>query len=103
MEQIRISTVYCTYESEWQFWEGLMMGQKVMLEATQAVVSGNEVVVHSGDLFEPGAKLPEGVAVRPVFVDDTDESAESPPMITRVVTDAPVRAPQKPPAKTPAK
>lgn len=51
------------------------MGTKVMLEATQSVVSGNEVVVHAGELFAPGAKLPEGVTVRPVLVDAGDKPA----------------------------
>ena len=45
------------------------MTQRVMLEVTQSLVSGNEVVVHSGELLEPGAKLPEGVTVRPVMAD----------------------------------
>ena len=51
------------------------MAAKVMLEATQSVVAGNTVAVHSGDLFEPGAKLPEGVTVRPVIVDADDKPA----------------------------
>ena len=53
------------------------MGQKVMLEVTQPVVNGNEVAVHSGELFEPGARLPEGVTVRPVIVSVPDKPAAS--------------------------
>lgn len=63
------------------------MASKVMLEATQSVVDGNEVAVHSGELFEPGAKLPEGVTVRPVIVEAPEEKA----------------APKPQPAKVPAK
>jgi hypothetical protein len=71
------------------------MGQKVMFEVTQPVVSGNEVTVHSGELFEPGAKLPEGVTVRPVIVSVPDPAPEAP---------APEPEPeQKPAAKAPAK
>jgi len=73
------------------------MNQKVMLEVTQPVVSGNEVAVHSGELFEPGAKLPEGVTVRPVIVPGPDPAPEAP---------APEPEPepeQKPAAKAPAK
>jgi hypothetical protein len=53
------------------------MASKIMLEVTQPVVSGNEVVVHSGELFEPGAKLPEGVTVRPVITDVPDKPAKA--------------------------
>jgi hypothetical protein len=71
------------------------MGQKVMLEVTQSVVDGNGVAVHSGELFEPGAKLPEGVTVRPVIVSVPDPAPEAP---------APEPEPeQKPAAKAPAK
>jgi hypothetical protein len=49
------------------------MGRKIMLEVTQPVVSGNEVVVAAGTLFEPGAKLPDGVTVREVITDVPDE------------------------------
>ena len=68
------------------------MAAKVMLEVTQSLVSGNEVAVHSGELFDPGARLPEGVTVRPVLVDVPDKPAaqEKP-------------APDKPAAKAPAK
>jgi hypothetical protein len=71
------------------------MASKVMLEATQSVVSGNEVAVHSGELFEPGARLPDGVTVRPVIVSVPDPAPEKP---------APEPEPeQKPAAKAPAK
>ena len=72
------------------------MAQKVMLEATQSLVDGNEVVVHSGELFEPGARLPEGVTVRPVQVDVPRKPAESKP----AAEDKP--AAEKPAAKAPA-
>jgi hypothetical protein len=71
------------------------MAAKVMLEATQSVVAGNEVAVQSGELFEPGADLPEGVTVRPVIVDDPAPVAKDP---------VPEPAPEpKPAAKVPAK
>ena len=72
------------------------MAAKVMLEVTQSLVSGNEVVVHSGELFEPGAKLPDGVTVRPVMTEVPDKPAaqEKP---------APADEPAKAPAKAPAK
>lgn len=53
------------------------MAEKVMLEVTQSLVSGNEVVVHAGELFEPGAKLPEGVTVRPVLVGTPGKGARA--------------------------
>ena len=62
------------------------MGKKIMLEVTQPVVSGNEVVVAAGTLYEPGSTLPDGVTVREVITD---------------VPDAP--APDPVPAKAPAK
>ena len=71
------------------------MATKVMLEVTQPVVDGNEVVVHAGELFEPGAKLPEGVTVRPVIVPDKPAAREK-----AAAEDKPA---DKPPAKTPAK
>jgi hypothetical protein len=74
------------------------MGQKVMLEVTQPVVSGNEVVVHSGELFEPGAKLPDGVTVRPVIVNAPDPAPAPAP----APEPEPAR-PAKPAAKSPAK
>jgi hypothetical protein len=76
------------------------MASKVMLEATQAVVNGNEVVVHSGELFDPGAKLPEGVTVRPVIVDVPGKpaAAEKPAQ-----ADEQPAAEDKPAAKAPAK
>lgn len=51
------------------------MGRKIMLEVTQPVVDGNEVVVNAGELFEPGAKLPDGVTTREVIVDADDKPA----------------------------
>jgi len=54
------------------------MARKIMLEATQPVVNGNEVVVHAGELFEPGAPLPEGVTVREVVVDVPGEPEDAP-------------------------
>jgi hypothetical protein len=55
------------------------MGKKIMLEVTQPVVNGNEVVVHAGELFKPGSKLPEGVTVREVIVDADDKPAAGEP------------------------
>jgi hypothetical protein len=62
------------------------MARKIMLEVTQPVVDGNEVVHAAGDLFEPGASLPEGVLVREVIVDAPDKPEPAP-------------KPAKPPAK----
>ena len=70
------------------------MGTKVMLEVTQSLVSGNEVTVHAGELFEPGARLPEGVTVKPVMADVPDKPKAE---------DKPPAAQDKPPAKAPAK
>ena len=63
------------------------MGRKIMLEATQPVVDGNEVTVAAGTLFEPGAVLPDGVTVREVVVSVPDEPEPA------------VKAPAKVPAK----
>lgn len=49
------------------------MTRKIMLEATQPVVEGNEVIVAAGTLFEPGAKVPDGVTVREVIADVPDD------------------------------
>lgn len=77
------------------------MASKVMLEATQSVVDGNEVVVHSGELFEPGAKLPEGVTVRPVQVDVPDRPKAEPKAAEPAAEDKPAaKAPAKAPAKS---
>ena len=76
------------------------MAQKVMLEVTQSLVDGNEVVVHAGELFEPGAKLPEGVTVRPVMADVPPKRAASAFSGEDAKQEA---APSKPPAKTPGK
>jgi hypothetical protein len=48
------------------------MSQKIMLEVTQPVVSGNDVVVHAGELYASADEVPEGVSVRPVIVDVPD-------------------------------
>jgi hypothetical protein len=40
-----------------------------MLEVSQHLVDGNEVVVTTGELYEVGADLPEGLVVREVIVD----------------------------------
>lgn len=71
------------------------MGQKVKLEVTQSVVSGNEVVVHSGELYDVGEKLPDAVSVRPVMVDVPDKPAvpDKPPAQEKPATQ------DKPPAK----
>ena len=58
-----------------------------MLEVTQPVVNGNEVVHAPGDLFEPGSELPDGVQVREVIA----EVPEPPKAEAK---------PGKPPAKT---
>ena len=66
------------------------MARKIMLEVTQPVVDGNELVVAAGTLFEEGATLPEGVTVREVVVDDQPEAEAK-------------AEPAKAPAKAPAK
>jgi len=55
------------------------MARKIMLEATQPVVDGNEVVVAAGELFEQGARLPDGVTVREVITDAPGEPAKAEP------------------------
>jgi hypothetical protein len=45
------------------------MAKKIMLEVTQPVVNGNQVVHNPGELFELGSDLPEGVLVREVIAD----------------------------------
>ena len=82
------------------------MATKVMLEVTQPVVDGNEVVVHAGELFEPDAKLPEGVTVRPVIVDASSSAPSD--EVAKEEGDPPKESAKdkpadKPPAKTPAK
>ena len=73
-----------------------------MLEVTQSLVDGNEVVVHAGELFEPGAKLPEGVTVRPVMVPGKPAAKDKP-----AAEDKPAQEPaqdkDKPAAKAPAR
>lgn len=73
------------------------MGQKVMLEVTQAIVDGNSVAVHSGELFEPGAKLPDGVTVRPVIVivPDPKPKPKEPEPEPEPAAKAPAKAPAK--------
>jgi hypothetical protein len=73
------------------------MGQKVMLEVTQPVVSGNEVVVHAGDLYASLGEVPDGVTVRPVIVSVPDPAPKEPEP-----EPAPERA-AKAPAKAAAK
>ena len=70
------------------------MGRQIMLEVTQPVVDGNEVAVAAGTLFEPGAKLPDGVTVREVITDMPDEPVKA--------EEKPAAA-EKPAAKVPAK
>jgi hypothetical protein len=70
------------------------MGQKMMLESTQSVVSGNEVLRHAGELYASLGEVPDGVPVRPVLVDVPDPEPEPAP--------APEPA-AKPLAKAPAK
>lgn len=77
-----------------------MMGQKIMLEATQPVVSGNEVLHHSGDLYASLGDVPDGVQVRPVIVSVPDAPAAAPEPAPE--PKEPER-PAKPAAKTPAK
>ena len=69
------------------------MGKKIMLEVTQPVVSGNEVVVAAGTLYEPGATLPDGVTVREVITDVPGAEAPAP---------EPAPAPDAAPAKATA-
>jgi hypothetical protein len=75
------------------------MGQKVMFEVTQPVVSGNEVLHHSGDLYASLGEVPDGVQVRPVMV-----SAPDPRPKPKEPAPEPEPEPAaKAPAKTPAK
>lgn len=71
------------------------MGKKIMLEVTQPVVSGNEVVVAAGTLFEPGSALPDGVLVREVIADVDDKPAAE----EKPAAQEPAKAPAKAPAK----
>jgi hypothetical protein len=74
------------------------MSQKVMLEVTQPVVSGNEVLHHSGDLYASLGEVPDGVQVRPVIVSAPDAPKPEPK------EPAPEPEPAaKAPAKVPAK
>lgn len=70
------------------------MARKIMLEVTQPVVDGNEVVVAAGTLFEPGARLPDGVTVREVVTDAPEDKTAEP-----VKAQEPAKAPAKAPAK----
>jgi hypothetical protein len=65
------------------------MGRKIMLEVTQPVVSGNEVLYHSGDLYASLGDVPDGVQVRPVIVSVPDPAPKEP--------EAPAKAPAKAP------
>jgi hypothetical protein len=73
------------------------MGQKVMFEVTQPVVSGNEVVHHSGDLYASLGEVPDGVTVRPVIVSVPEPKPKEPD------PEPEPKAAAKAPAKTPAK
>ena len=73
-----------------------------MLEVTQSLVDGNEVVVHAGELFEPGAKLPEGVTVRPVMVPGKPAAKDKLGEAKPAQEDKPA-AQDKPAAKAPAR
>jgi hypothetical protein len=73
------------------------MGQKIMLEVTQPVVSGNEVVHHSGDLYASLGDIPDGVQVRPVIVSVPDPAPEEP----EPEPEAAAKTPAKPAAKAP--
>ncbi len=67
------------------------MARKIMLEATQPVVNGNEVVVAAGELFEPGARLPDGVTVREVITDAPDEPAKAAAEPAKAAAKAPAK------------
>lgn len=75
------------------------MTQKVMLEATQSVVSGNQVVHAAGELYATLKDVPEGVPVRPVLVDVPDDGEPAPAPPTAVPAPR-LKAPAKPPAKS---
>lgn len=76
------------------------MSQKIMLEVTQPVVSGNEVVHHSGDLYGSMDEVPDGVQVKPVIVSVPDPAPKEPEPAPE--PKEPER-PAKPAAKAPAK
>ena len=67
------------------------MARKIMLEVTQPVVDGNELVVAAGTLFEPGAALPDGVTVREVVVDADDQPAAEAKAEAKAAAKAPAR------------
>jgi hypothetical protein len=71
------------------------MGQKIMLEVTQPVVSGNEVLHHSGDLYASLGEVPDGVQVKPVIVSVPDPAPKEP----EPAPERPAKAPAKAPAK----
>jgi hypothetical protein len=79
------------------------MGQKIMLEVTQPVVSGNEVVHHSGDLYASMDDVPDGVQVRPVIVSVPDAPAPAPKEPEPAAETKEPERPAKPAAKAPAK
>jgi hypothetical protein len=72
------------------------MGQKIMLEVTQPVVSGNEVLHHSGDLYGSLGDVPDGVQVKPVIVSVPDPEPEPEP---EPAPERPAKAPAKAAAK----
>jgi hypothetical protein len=76
------------------------MGQKVMFEVTQPVVSGNEVLHHSGDLYASLGEVPDGVQVRPVMVSAPDPKPKDPePKEPEPEPERPAKAAAKAPAK----
>ncbi len=77
------------------------MGQKIMLEVTQPVVSGNEVVHHSGDLYGSLGEVPDGVQVKPVIVSVPDPAPKEP--APEPEPEPEPKAAAKAPAKTAAK
>jgi hypothetical protein len=71
------------------------MALKVMLEATQDVVSGNEVVHAAGTLYASMKDVPEGVPVRSVLTGDggEDRPEASPPQVPADAAKAAAEAP----------
>ena len=70
------------------------MGQKIMLEVTQPVVSGNEVRIPSGHLYASLDEVPDDVQVKPVIVDVPDKPKPEPAK-TEAKAEAPAKAPTK--------
>jgi hypothetical protein len=71
------------------------MALKTMLEATQDVVSGNQVVHAAATLYASMADVPEGVPVRSVLADDGDDGRPkaSPPQVPADAAKAAAEAP----------